>query len=174
MGLRQILPIDDPRLRQPSLPVDLSNGVPEEIVDLAADMLETSRVVSGAGMAAIQVGEPVRVFVMDLVSVAGDTMVFINPEIIAVSEEQVMRLEGCLSMPGVAVSVERPARVTVRFHNIEGVEQTYEATEFAAQCVQHEIDHLDGVRMLDRVSPLKRAMALKQFAKSKVRRRSVR
>jgi peptide deformylase len=171
MAFRQIVPITDPLLGKVSAPVDLTNGVPDAVKVLAADMLETSREVGGAGMAAVQVGEPIRVFVMDLLSVAGDTMAFINPEIIERSEEKVARREGCLSMPGIAIfDIERPAKVTVRYTDLEGVEQTYVAEGFAAQCVQHEMDHLDGIRFYEHVSPLKRSMVLKQFAKSRARR----
>lgn len=174
MALRQIVPIDHLSLREPSAPVDLAAGVPEDIVTLATDMLETSRAIGGAGMAAVQVGEPIRMFIMDLVSVAGDTIVFINPEIVWRSEETVVRKEGCLSMPGVMIEIARPAQCRVTYTDLKGRAQTYEADGFAAQCVQHEIDHLDGVRMIDGLSPLKRAMVLKQFEKAKARQRVAR
>jgi peptide deformylase len=166
MAFRQIVPITDPSLGKPSTPVDLSNGITEEIKALAVDMLDTSREVGGAGMAAVQVGTPVRMFVMDLASVAGDTIVFINPEIVARSAGVIARKEGCLSMPGIAIfDIERPTQVTVNYTDITGTPRTYEADGFAAQCVQHEMDHLDGIRFYDHVSKLKRAMVLKQFAK---------
>lgn len=171
MALRQILPLTHPLLGKPSAPVDLSAGVPDAVKVLAFDMLETSRAVQGAGMAAVQVGEPIRMFVMDLVGarVPGDTIIFINPEITWRSEGTITRMEGCLSMPGTALDIDRPAEATVSYTDITGAQRTYEATGFAAQCVQHEIDHLDGIRMVDHLSPLKRKMVVERFEK---RRRS--
>lgn len=172
MALRQIVPITHPLLGQPSAPVDLSAGVTAEIKALCVDMLDTSREVGGAGMAAVQVGLPLRLFVMDLASVAGETMVFINPQITERSEGKIARKEGCLSMPGIALfDIARPEKVTVAYTDLAGEPQTYVAEGFAAQCVQHEMDHLDGIRFYEHVSPLKRAMVLKQFEKDRARKR---
>lgn len=170
MTFRQILPITDPRLSEPSMPIDLSAGVPEAIRVLAADLLETSRAVDGAGMAAIQVGEPVRLFVMDLARMDGDTIAFINPKVIETSEEIATRREGCLSMPGIFFDLARPAQVRIAYFDLAGEEQHYVAKDFASMCVLHELDHLDGVRHLDHLSPLKRAMALKKFADQRRRK----
>lgn len=167
--LRQILPITDPRLFTKSAPVDVSAGITPEIIKLGSDLLDTSRAVRGAGMAAIQVGVPVRVFLMDLAHIDGDTILFINPEIISLSEEKATRLEGCLSMPNIATEIERPATAMIRYVNLDGNIVEYHAEGFAAQCVQHEMDHLDGVRMIDHVTPMKRAMLLTKFQKQRRR-----
>lgn len=170
MALRQIIPVTDKLLREPSVPVELIDGeVPTAVLDLAGDMLETTRMVGGAGMAAVQVGEPIRMFVMDLASIKGDTLVFINPEITQRSVETIEMLEGCLSMPGLGFPVERNATVTVRYTTIDGVEKTYDAAGYAAVCCQHEIDHLDGIRNIDRLSPLKRNSLLTRFKKLRAR-----
>ena len=163
--LRQILPINSFRLRLISQPIDLSAGVPEEIKALAQDMLETSRVVGGAGMAAIQVGEPVRLFVMDFSHRGGDTIAFINPEVTYKSEEQVIRKEGCLSMPEVFAMVSRAAEIILTYTDLDGNPQTYQATGLEAMCCQHEMDHLNGTVYLDLLTPLRREIALKQFQK---------
>lgn len=172
MGYRQILPMTDPLLRTQSAPVTLVDGkVPDPILTLAEDLLATTRAVNGAGMAAVQVGVPVRLFLMDLIAISGDTIVFINPEIIERAEKLVTRKEGCLSMPGGWVEIERPDWVVVRYIGLDGAEHEYRATGMASVCVQHEIDHLDGIRNIDRLSPLKRARALKAFQKSRTRPR---
>lgn len=171
MAFRQIVPITAPILGRPSLPVDLAAGVSDEIKALAQDLLDTSRECDGAGMAAVQVGIPIRLFVMDLAQVAGETQAYINPEIVWRSVETVTRKEGCLSMPGAMLDIERPAVIRLAYTDLDGQLQTCEAEGFAAQCIQHEMDHLDGVRMYDHVSSLKKAMTIKQFNKSRVRGR---
>lgn len=168
MAYRQILPITDPLLTQPSAPI---GEITDEIRDLARDMLETSRAVNGAGIAAVQVGVPVRLVIVDLIQIGGDTLVMVNPEIIGGTPEVQKRREGCLSMPGVILEVERAAGVRVDYTDLTGERRTYEATDFAAVAVQHELDHLDGVRHIDHLSPLRRAMALKQFQKHRTRQR---
>lgn len=172
MAYRQIIPIDDKLLTKPSAPIELIDGeVPQDILDLAGDMLETCRAINGAGLAAVQVGEPVRMFVMDLAQINGPTMVFINPEIIERSGETIEMLEGCLSMPGIGFTLERAASVTVRYTAIDGVEKTYDAGGYSAICCQHEIDHLDGVRHIDHLSKLKRSRYMSKF-KSMLKARS--
>lgn len=164
MAYRQIIPIDDKLLTKPSAPIEFVNGeVPQDILDLAGDMLETCRAINGAGLAAVQVGEPVRLFVMDLAQIEGPTMIFINPEIIARSGETIEMLEGCLSMPGIAFKLERAASVTVRYTALDGEQKTFDAGGYAAICCQHEIDHLDGVRHIDHLSKLKRSRYMKKF-----------
>jgi peptide deformylase len=163
MTLLQIIPITDPRLREPSRAIDVEAGVPLDIRVLSQSMLATCRAVDGAGMAAIQAGHPVRLFVMDLGRVGGDTIVFINPEVTSRSEEMMEMVEGCLSMPGISFPLERHAAVTVSYIDLDGAALEYHATGYGALCCQHEIDHLDGIRAIDRLSPLKRAMVLKKF-----------
>lgn len=170
MALRQIIPVTNKLLKTISLPVDLIDGeVPQDVLDLAGDMLETCRAVGGAGMAAVQVGVPIRLFVMDLAQIKGDTLVFVNPEITDRSVETIAMQEGCLSMPGLGFPVERSATVTVRYIAIDGTEKTYDASGYASVCCQHEIDHLDGIRNIDRLSPLKRDTLLKRFEKLRAR-----
>lgn len=171
MAYRQILPITDPLLRQKSAPLDLSNGVTPEMTKLAGDLLDTTRAIGGAGMAAVQIGFPVRMFLLDLFRVMGDTIVFLNPEIVSVAEEKETMREGCLSMPDTFFEIERAAAVVVRYTDISGASAEYRAEGLAARCVLHELEHLDGAVMLDHLSPLKRAMALKQFAKQRAGRR---
>jgi peptide deformylase len=113
----------------------------------------------GRGLAAPQVGEMIRVFVMDVSWKDGtpDPMVFLNPEIVARSDDMVTRSEGCLSIPGVLAAVARPAQITVSWMDLEGVRWAQAFDGFAAACIQHEIDHLDGVVTFDRVDPAQRA-----------------
>lgn len=166
MALRQIIPITDPRLKAPSLSV---GEITAEIRTLAADMLETSRAIRGAGIAAVQVGVPIRLFVMDLSAIGGETITFVNPVVTFKSNEVVTRKEGCLSMPGVVLEVERPDAITVSYTDLDGNEFASTFAGYAGVAVQHEIDHLDGIRHIDHISPLKRGMALTAFAKSRKR-----
>ena len=171
MALRQIRPYFDPILKTVSQPVELmSDGrVPAHVIRLGIDMLETSRKVSGAGMAAVQVGEPLRMFVMDLSRHGGDAITFINPEIVETAEEKVTQKEGCLSMPGCFIDVERPKWARINYIGTDGSEKEYRAEGLAALCCQHEMDHLDGIRNIDRVSKLKRDMVLKKYRKQTTR-----
>lgn len=168
MATLDILPIDDPHLRNKTFPVDIeSEDEIHRIRLLVSDMFETCKVKKGAGLAANQVGSHDRVFVMDM-SVQGITpMAFINPQIIARSEETQEREEGCLSMPGVFCSITRSARVQIAFYDLNGAPQQYDASGYAAICCQHEIDHLDGIRHIDHVSGLKQMMLFQRWDKLK-------
>ena len=153
MAMLPILTLPDPRLRQ------ICASVAGDIHILADDMLETMYDARGRGLAAPQVGEMIRVFVMDVSWKDGtpDPMVFLNPEIVARSDDMVTRSEGCLSIPGVLAAVARPAQITVSWMDLEGVRWAQAFDGFAAACIQHEIDHLDGVVTFDRVDPAQRA-----------------
>jgi peptide deformylase len=165
MATLPILILPDARLRAIAEPVA---EVDEEIKTLAKDMLETMYAAPGIGLAAPQVGELRRLVVMDL---AKDDepkapVVMINPEILKFSEETVVTEEGCLSIPELYYEVERPAEVTVRYTDLDGKVQEVEAKDRFAICVQHELDHLDGVLYIDYLSRLKRDRVLKKFQKA--------
>ena len=120
----------------------------------------------GIGLAAPQVGVGLRLFVVDLMPGNEPApLTLINPLVVAVSDEWATREEGCLSVPGQYADVSRPARVTVRYHDIEGAQRQIEADGLLAACLQHELDHLDGVLFVDHLSPLKRNMLLRRLAK---------
>ncbi|WP_299968123.1 peptide deformylase [uncultured Roseobacter sp.] len=162
MSLRVILRWPDARLRMVCAPVP---EVTPEIHALAGDLLETMYAAPGRGLAAPQVGEVCRVFVMDTGWKEGvpQPRVFVNPEILARSDDTVTRAEGCLSIPGVSVDVTRPAEITLRWTDLEGRVQQDRLTGFAAACAQHEIDHLDGRVTFDRLTAEARALAEAQF-----------
>jgi len=165
MAKRPILILPDPRLRAVADPIE---KIDDEIKTLAKDMLETMYDAPGIGLAAPQVGELKRIVVMDL---ARDDepkapIVMINPEITRFSDETVVTEEGCLSIPELYYDVERPAEITVSYTDLDGNVQETEATERFAICVQHELDHLDGVLYIDYLSRLKRDRVLKKFQKA--------
>jgi peptide deformylase len=165
MATRPILVLPDARLRAVADPVD---KIDDEIKKLARDMLDTMYAAPGIGLAAPQVGELKRLVVMDLAKEGEkpDPIVMVNPEILKFSEETQVTEEGCLSIPELYYEVERPAAVTVRYTDLEGNTVTRDATEKFAVCVQHEIDHLDGVLYIDYLSRLKRDRVLKKFEKA--------
>jgi len=165
MATRPILILPDPRLRAVADPIDT---VDADIKALAADMLETMYEAPGIGLAAPQIGELKRIVVMDLAKEdePKNPIVMINPEILKFSEDTVVSEEGCLSIPELYYDVERPAEVTVRYTDLEGKEQEVEAKDRFAICVQHELDHLDGVLYIDYLSRLKRDRVLKKFQKA--------
>jgi len=165
MAKREILVLPDARLRAVA---DEIPEVTDEIRTLAKDMLETMYDAPGIGLAAPQIGELKRIVVMDL-SKEGETpdpIVMINPEILKYSEETVTTEEGCLSIPEIYYEVERPAEVTVEYTDLEGKRVTRDAKERLAVCIQHELDHLDGVLYIDYLSRLKRDRVLKKFLKA--------
>jgi peptide deformylase len=165
MAKRPILILPDPRLRAVADPIE---KIDDEIRQLARDMLETMYDAPGIGLAANQVGELKRIVVMDLSKEdePKNPIVMINPEILRFSEETVTTEEGCLSIPELYYDVERPAEVTVRYTDLEGNTVETEAKERFAICVQHELDHLDGVLYIDYLSRLKRDRVLKKFQKA--------
>ncbi|MEQ1899382.1 MAG: peptide deformylase [Devosia sp.] len=165
MAIREILVLPDARLRAVADEID---KVDQSVKDLAKDMLETMYDAPGIGLAAPQIGVLKRIVVMDLAK-EGDTpdpMVMINPEILKYSDETVTTEEGCLSIPEIYYDVERPADVTVRYTNLDGEVVEREAHDRLAICIQHELDHLDGVLYIDYLSRLKRDRVLKKFQKA--------
>ena len=165
MAKRPILILPDQRLRQVCDPIE---KIDDSIKVLAADMLETMYDAPGIGLAAPQVGEMKRIVVMDLAK-EGETpepLVMINPEILKYSEETTVTEEGCLSIPELYYEVERPAEVTVRYTDLDGNTIDKDATDRLAVCIQHELDHLDGVLYIDYLSRLKRDRVLKKFQKA--------
>jgi peptide deformylase len=169
MALREIIILPDKRLRLVSKPVE---EVTPEIRKLADDMFETMYDAPGIGLAAIQVAEPVRLITMDLAKPdeKGETQpkprVFINPEILSWSEEKSIYEEGCLSIPEYYEEVERPAKVRLRFTDLNGKVHEEDAEGLFATCIQHEIDHLNGILFVDYLSKLKRDRVLKKFSKA--------
>lgn len=168
MALLPILTEPDPRLHEVSTPVDV---IDEAIRQLLDDMVETMHVSQGIGLAAPQVNVRKRVIVMmhPLVEGAENRTVLkmVNPEIIWASEEDQTLKEGCLSVPSHYADVTRPAEVRVRYLDQEAKEQEFLATHYQAACVQHEIDHLDGILFLNHLSALKRNMILRKVLKEK-------
>lgn len=164
MTIKPLIILPDPLLREVSKPVE---RVDAEILKLADDMLETMYEAPGIGLAAIQIGVARRLLVLDVAREGEDKqpLVIINPEIIAASETRSVYEEGCLSIPDYYAEVERPADVTVRFINRAGQEETLEATGLLSTCMQHEIDHLNGVLFIDHISRLKRDMVIRKFTK---------
>jgi peptide deformylase len=165
MALRDILKIPDKRLRLVSEPV---KRIDADIRALADDMFETMYDAPGIGLAAIQVGVPKRVVVMDLSKKdeAQQPRVFINPEITWASTDVSTHEEGCLSIPEYYEEVERPFKVKVKYLDLDGKAHEIEAEGMLARCLQHEIDHTNGVLFIDHISKLKRDRVIKKFTKA--------
>ena len=169
MALREIIILPDKQLRLVSKPIE---KVTTEIRKLADDMFETMYDAPGIGLAAIQVAQPLRLITMDLAKRDEDgesqprPRVFINPEILSSSEEFSVYEEGCLSIPEYYEEVERPAQVKIRHLGLDGATHEIEASGLLATCLQHEIDHLNGVLFIDHLSKLKRDMVMKKFKKA--------
>jgi peptide deformylase len=165
MAIRDILIIPDKRLREKSEPV---KAVDADVRTLVDDMFATMYAAPGIGLAAIQIGVPSRVVTMDLAGKEEppQPQVFINPEIVSSSSEKSVYEEGCLSIPEYYEEVERPAKVRVRFTDLDGKVQEEDAEGLFATCIQHEIDHLNGVLFVDYLSKLKRDRVLKKFSKA--------
>jgi len=164
MAVRPILTVPDPLLKQVSAPVE---GVDEDLRALMDDMLETMYAAPGIGLAAVQIGVPRRVIVMDLAREGEDKQprFFVNPEILWRSEELVSCEEGCLSIPEIYDEVERPAKVRIRYLNREGETIEEECDELYSVCIQHEMDHLEGIVFIDHLSRLKRDRAVSKVKK---------
>lgn len=171
MAIRPILEAPDPRLRSISKPVD---SVDDGVRLLIADMFETMYDAPGIGLAAIQIGVPSRVLVIDLQEEEDEEgkpirtpRVFINPELFDPSEEHSIYNEGCLSVPDQYAEVERPAIVHARWLDEQGVKHEERLEGLLSTCLQHEMDHLEGILFIDHLSRLKREMVLKKLAKSR-------
>ncbi|MGB3875122.1 peptide deformylase [Shinella zoogloeoides] len=165
MTIKPLIILPDPILRQVSRPIETIDG---EVKKLADDMLETMYDAPGIGLAAIQIGVARRMLVLDVSKDGEDKkpLVFINPEIVTASDARSVYEEGCLSIPDYYAEVERPASITVRHLDREGKEQVTEAEGLLATCLQHEIDHLNGVLFIDHISKLKREMVIRKFTKA--------
>ena len=174
MALRDILTVPHPVLKQVSKPVAAVDDALRALMD---DMLETMYAAPGIGLAAVQIGEPIRVIVMDLQEKPEDAepdaegvkapRYFVNPEIVWASEDLAPYEEGCLSVPEIYDEVTRPARVRLRYLNYHGEPVEEEAEGLFATCIQHEMDHLEGVLFIDHLSKLKRDRAVAKVKKAK-------
>lgn len=184
MAIREIIEVPDLRLKQISKPVETFD---DDLRTLVADMFDTMYDAPGIGLAAIQVGVPLRVLVIDLqpddpdaepevcTAHGGHTHthqptkrephVFINPEILDPSEEHTVYQEGCLSVPEIYADVERPSRIRARWQDLDGVTHEEDMDGLMATCLQHEMDHLEGILFIDHLSRLKRQMVLKKLDK---------
>lgn len=184
MAIREILEVPDPRLKTVSTPVEKFD---DELKTLVDDMFETMYHANGIGLAAIQIGVPLRVLVIDLQPedpdaepevctahgghhhthqpVRNEPRVFVNPVILDPSEEQGSYQEGCLSVPDIYADVERPKTCRVRWQDLEGNVHEEAMDDLMAVCIQHEMDHLEGILFIDHLSRLKRSMALKKLDK---------
>ena len=185
MAVREIIEMPDPLLKQVSLPV---TDFGDRLKSLVADMFETMYDAPGIGLAAVQIGAPQRVVVIDLQEpdpgaepvrcddencdrlhrpALRTPRVFVNPEILDPSDELSLYNEGCLSVPEIYAEVERPARIRARWQDMEGGVHEADMDGMMATCLQHEMDHLEGILFVDRLSRLKRQMALKKLEKAR-------
>ena len=164
MAIREILVVPNPVLKQVSQPVA---KVDDELRALMDDMLETMYDAPGIGLAAIQIGVPKRVIVMDIAGPDEEKAprFFVNPEIVWSSEDTAPYEEGCLSIPDIYDEVERPARVKLKYLNYQGEEVVEDADGLFAVCIQHEMDHLEGVLFIDHLSRMKRDRAVAKVKK---------
>ena len=164
MTIKPLIILPDPLLREVSRPIET---VDDTVRRFADDMLETMYDAPGIGLAAIQVGEPIRMLVLDISKEDEEKAprVLLNPEVVASADERSVYEEGCLSIPDYYAEVERPAGVTVRYLGLDGKMHEEAAEGLYATCLQHEIDHLNGVLFIDYISKLKRDMVIKKFTK---------
>jgi peptide deformylase len=169
MAIRRIYETPDPMLRQISKPVETFD---DGLKTLVADMFDTMYDAPGIGLAAVQVGEPIRLLVIDLQEPeeeggepVRDPRVFVNPEILWTSDDEIPYTEGCLSVPEQYAEVMRPDRIRAKWQDIDGKAFEEEIDGLLAVCLQHEMDHLEGVLFIDHLSRLKRDMVLKKLAK---------
>lgn len=164
MAKLPIVTLPDPVLRKLSTPIERVDG---ELRQLADDMLETMYAAPGVGLAAVQVGLPIRLLVLDVADEeeGRQPLVMINPEIVALGPETRLHEEGCLSIPDFRLEIERPSTLTVRFIDRDGKPRELDADGLLATAIQHEINHLDGKLIIDFLSPLKRDMVVRKFKK---------
>lgn len=169
MPLRSIIVLPDPQLRLVSQPFE---RVDDEACKLADEMLETMYEAPGIGLAAVQVAVPRRLLVVDVArkEEPPQPLALFNPEILWSSDEHSTYEEGCLSIPEYYAEVERPARVGVRYVDRVGAVQEIEADGILATCLQHEVDHLNGILFIDHLSRLKRDMVVRKFTKAAQRK----
>ena len=170
MAIREIIKVPNPILKKVSKPVDV---VDDEIRKVLDDMLDTMYDAPGIGLAAIQIGIPLRMLVIDISSVGDqdnnekDPQFFINPEIIDPSDDLSSFEEGCLSVPDYFAEVDRPKYCEVEYLDYNGKSKVLEAEGLLATCIQHEMDHLEGILFIDYLSKLKKTMIVKKLSKRK-------
>jgi peptide deformylase len=166
MAVREILTAPDPRLKTVSTPVE---AVDDDVRALVDDMFETMYAAPGVGLAAIQVGVAKRIVVIDLAEkdAPAEPRCFINPEVIWTSEDLATYEEGCLSVPDQYADVARPAEAKVNYLDRDGNPQEMHAHGILATCIQHEIDHLNGILFVDHLSSVRRSIILRKLAKAK-------
>jgi len=166
MTLRKILTEPNKILREKSLPVEIFD---EDLQKLMNDMVETMYAAPGIGLAAIQVGIPKRVIVLDIEPKDGprNPMFFINPEIIEKSKDNSTYEEGCLSVPGQFAEIDRPEKCHIKYLDYHGQLKEIKTEGMFATCIQHEIDHLEGILFIDHLSKLKKSMIVKKLSKQK-------
>ncbi len=167
MAIREILVAPDPKLKMKARRVETFD---DELRKLLDDMVETMYAAKGIGLAAPQIGVPLRAIVMDLARDEEEDAAprkFLNPEIVWESDEEVPCEEGCLSVPGQYAEVTRPAQCRVRYQDENGVRHEIDCDGLLAVCIQHEMDHLEGVLFVDHLSMLKRNMILRKVAKAR-------
>ena len=166
MALRQILTEPNRILREKSLPVDKVDANIQKLMD---DMLETMYAAPGIGLAAIQVGIAKRIIVLDIAQKEGtkNPIFIINPEIIEKSEVNLTYEEGCLSVPGQFAEIDRPNKCRIRYLDYNGQQNEINAEGMLSTCIQHEIDHLEGILFIDYLSKLRKSMIAKKLSKQK-------
>lgn len=164
MTIKPLIYLPDPVLREVSKPIETIDG---SVRKLAKDMLATMYDAPGIGLAAIQVGVPLQMLVIDLAKddAPKEPQIYINPQILSSSDDRSIYEEGCLSIPEYYAEVERPAAVRVAYLDEHGAKKEIEAEGLLATCLQHEIDHLNGVLFIDYLSKLKREMVVRKFKK---------
>ena len=166
MTLRKILTEPNKILRQKSIPVE---SVDKDMQKLMDDMLETMYAAPGIGLAAIQVGVPKRIIVLDIQQKEGqkNPLFFVNPEIIEKSKNLTTYEEGCLSVPGQFAEIDRPDQCHIKYLDYHGNKKEMKAEGMLATCIQHEMDHLEGILFIDYLSKLKKTMIIKKLSKQK-------
>ena len=166
MALREIITEPSEILRKKSLPVDI---VDEGLQQLMNDMLETMYAAPGIGLAAIQIGVPKRVIVLDIArkDEPKNPMYFVNPEVISKSQINSTYEEGCLSVPGQFAEIDRPDKCHIKYLDYYGKTKELKTEGMLATCIQHEIDHLEGILFIDYLSKLKKSMIVKKLSKQK-------
>ncbi len=164
MAERQIVKYGDPVLREVSEAIESVNS---EIKDLVSDLIDTLKEASGLGLAAVQIGVLLRLFIIDMTAIdpTAALKVYINPDILEMSEEQIELEEGCLSFPGIYQNITRPVRVKVRATDIDGNVFEEELDGMPARTVQHEYDHIEGKLFIDHLTPLAKTMLKGQLKK---------
>jgi peptide deformylase len=172
MALLPLVIAPDIRLSKKSEPIDSIN---DNIKELARDMMETMYAEAGVGLSAVQVGVLKRLITVDVTQtkdandsiIKGEQYIMINPEVIFFSKEKQNYSEGCLSFPGESVSIDRPAIIKVKYLNLDGKEEAIEADGLLAICIQHEIDHLEGLTIANYLSHLRKELMIKRLLKHK-------